>query len=55
MRVGLGYGLGIVAGFGFYGFVLGYGLAPFGAAVPGTVYFLSGIWKKRKSLVERLN
>jgi putative MATE family efflux protein len=55
MRVGLSYGLGIVAGFGFYGFVLGYGLAPFGAAIPGTVYFLSGIWKKRKSLVERLN
>ena len=43
---------GIALGFGFYGFVLGYALAPYGYAVPSTIYFLSGIWEKRKLLAD---
>jgi putative MATE family efflux protein len=54
LRVGLSYYIGIVTGYGFYGFVLGYGLAPLGAAVPGVIYFFSGVWKKRKTLLEEL-
>ena len=27
------------------GFVLGFGLAPYGVALPGLIYFLSGRWK----------
>ncbi|MDR1379709.1 MAG: MATE family efflux transporter [Synergistaceae bacterium] len=54
MRVGLSYVMGVLAGWGFYGFVLGYGLAPYGAAIPGAIYFLSGMWKKRKSLIDDL-
>lgn len=52
LRIGLSWLLGIVLNFGFYGFVLGYGLAPYGCAIPGLIYFLSGIWKKRKVLAE---
>lgn len=52
LRIGLSYGIGVVAGYGFYGFVLGYGLAPLGVAIPGVIYFLSGVWQKRKSLVD---
>ena len=54
LRVGLSYLLGIVFEMGFYGFVLGYGLAAFGYAIPSTVYFLSGIWKKRQTLADKL-
>jgi len=32
--------------------VLGYALAPYGNAVPGMIYFLSGKWKKRRVLAE---
>lgn len=53
-RVGLSYLFGVVLGYGFAGFVFGYGLAPLGAAVPGTIYFLFGKWEERKSLVEEL-
>lgn len=52
LRVGLSLLFGTVFGWGFYGFVLGYGLAPYGFAIPGLVYFLSGVWKKRKILAE---
>jgi len=52
LRIGLSWLLGIVLDFGFYGFVLGYGLAPYGCAIPGLIYFLSGIWEKRKVLAE---
>jgi Na+-driven multidrug efflux pump len=52
LRVGLSWLFGIVLNMGFYGFVLGYGLAPYGCAIPGTIYFLSGKWKKRKVLAE---
>lgn len=52
LRIGLSWLFGIYLGFGFYGFVLGYGLAPYGYAIPSVIYFLSGIWKKRKALAE---
>lgn len=52
LRIGMSWLFGIVLNWGFYGFVLGYALAPYGCAVPGMVYFLSGKWKKRKILAE---
>ena len=52
LRIGLSWLLGIVLDFGFYGFVLGYGLAAYGCAVPGMIYFLSGVWKKRRTLAD---
>lgn len=54
LRIGLSWLFGVVLGWGFYGFVLGYGLAPYGCAIPGMIYFLSGIWKKRRVLAEDL-
>lgn len=54
LRIGLSYLFGIALGHGFYGFVLGYGLAPYGYAIPSLIYFLSGVWKKRQVLAERL-
>ena len=54
LRIGLSYLLGIVLNLGFFGFVLGYGLAPYGFAIPSIVYFLSGIWKKRQILAEKI-
>ena len=52
LRIGLSWLFGIYFDFGFYGFVLGYALAPYGYAIPSLVYFLSGIWKKRKVLAD---
>ena len=52
LRIGLSWLFGIALGWGFFGFVLGYGLAPYGCAIPGMIYFLSGKWKKRKVLAE---
>jgi len=52
LRIGLSWLFGIVLDWGFYGFVLGYGLAPYGCAVPGMLYFLSGVWQRRKVLAE---
>ena len=54
LRIGLSWLFGIVLELGFFGFVLGYGLAPYGYAVPSLIYFLSGIWKKRKALAEKM-
>lgn len=54
LRIGLSWFFGIYLQWGFYGFVLGYGLAPYGIAIPGLIYFLSGIWKKRRTLAEDL-
>lgn len=53
-RIGLSWLFGIAMEWGFYGFVLGYGLAPYGFAIPGMVYFLSGVWKKRPTLAEKM-
>lgn len=52
LRIGLSWLFGIALEWGFFGFVLGYGLAPYGFAIPGLIYFLSGVWKKRKVLAE---
>lgn len=52
LRIGLSWLFGVVFGWGFYGFVLGYALAPYGYAIPGAIYFLSGAWKKRRILAE---
>jgi len=54
LRIGLSWLFGIFLKWGFFGFVLGYGLAPFGCAIPGMIYFLSGVWKKRRVLAEDL-
>ncbi|MCD7708460.1 MAG: MATE family efflux transporter [Clostridiales bacterium] len=54
-RIGLSLIFGKVMGMGFAGYVLGYGLAPCGAAIPGIIYFFSGVWMKRESLVEKLD
>lgn len=52
LRIGLSWLFGIYLGFGFYGFVLGYGLAPYGYAIPSMLYFISGVWERRKALAE---
>ncbi len=52
LRIGLSYLFGIVLNLGFYGFVLGYGLAPYGCAIPGFFYFISGKWEKRRLLAD---
>ena len=52
LRIGLSWLFGIALGWGFFGFVLGYGLAAYGCAVPGMIYFLSGVWKKRRTLAD---
>lgn len=54
LRIGLSWLFGIGLGWGFYGFVLGYGLAPYGYAIPSLIYFLSGVWKRRKTLAEEM-
>ena len=54
LRIGLSWFFGIFLGLGFYGFVLGYGLAPYGYAIPSMIYFLAGKWQKRKALAEEL-
>lgn len=54
LRIGLSWLLGIALDFGFFGFVLGYGLAPYGCAIPGLIYFLSGRWEKRQTLADKM-
>ncbi len=48
LRIGLSYVLG--QRMGITGFYLGYSLATYGTALPGLIYYLSGIWKKSKAL-----
>ena len=52
LRIGLSWLFGIYLNWGFYGFVLGYGLAPYGYAVPAMIYFLLGRWQHRRVLAE---
>jgi len=54
LRIGFSWLFGIVFGWGFYGFVLGYALAPYGYAIPSVIYFLSGKWEKRRTLAEQI-
>ncbi len=49
-RVLFSWLFGIVAGSGFPGFVLGFGIAIYGICIPGTIYFLSGKWEKKKTM-----
>lgn len=50
-RILLSYLFGIALGFGLFGFFLGYGLATYGTAIPGVIYFLSGRWSRRMNNV----
>ena len=50
LRIGLSWFFGTFLGWGFYGYVLGYGLAPYGYAIPSTLYFLFGKWQNRQSI-----
>jgi len=52
LRIGLSWLLGDLMKLGFYGYILGYALAPFGCAIPGLIYFLSGRWEKRKTVAD---
>lgn len=52
LRIGLSWLLGDFMALGFYGYILGYALAPFGCAIPGLIYFLAGRWEKRRTLAE---
>ena len=52
LRIGLSWLCGSVFGLGFFGYVLGYGLAPYGYSIPSLIYFLAGKWEKRKTLAE---
>lgn len=52
LRIGLSWLFGVFLGWGFYGYVLGYGIAAYGCAIPGIIYFLSGMWEKRKILAD---
>ncbi len=54
LRIGLSWLFGIGFNWGFYGFVLGYALAPYGYAIPSMVYFLSGKWENKETLAEKL-
>ncbi len=54
LRIGLSWLFGIFFGWGFFGFVLGYGLAPYGYAIPSMIYFLCGKWKKKATLAEKM-
>ena len=54
LRIGLSYLFGIHFGWGFYGFVLGYGLAPYGFAIPSMIYFFSPVWQKQKTLADAI-
>ena len=54
LRIGLSWLFGILLDMGFYGFVLGYGLAPFGYAIPSLIYFLSGVWQRQKTLADKI-
>ena len=54
LRIGLSWLFGTIFGWGFYGYVLGYALAPYGYAIPSMCYFLFGKWQKKKSLSSEL-
>ena len=54
LRIGLSWLFGIGLGLGFWGFVLGYGLAPYGYSIPSLIYFLMGRWKKGAALAEKI-
>jgi len=52
LRAALSYLFGITMGMGFFGFVLGFAMAPYGISIPGAIYFFSGAWTKRRSTAD---
>lgn len=54
LRIGLSWLFGTCFNMGFYGYVLGYALAPYGYAIPSMVYFIFGKWEKRKTLADEM-
>ena len=52
LRIGLSFLFGKVLSLGFYGYVLGYALAPYGYAIPSVLYFLFGRWHKNKTIAD---
>ncbi len=55
LRIGLSWLFGSLLGFGFYGYVLGYGLAPYGYAIPSMLYFLLAKWYTQKKTAKEVN
>ncbi len=49
LRIGLSWLFGSALELGFFGYVLGYGLAPYGYAIPSLLYFLFVKWEKKES------
>ena len=49
LRIGLSWLFGSLLGLGFFGYVLGYGLAPYGYAIPSMLYFLFAKWHTQKT------
>ena len=54
-RIGLCLLFERVLDMGLFGVLLGYTLATYVTAIPAMIYFLSGVWKKRKLLVQVKN
>ncbi len=52
LRAAASYFFGVTLNLGFYGFVLGFGIAPYGIAIPGAIYFFSGKWQNRKKVID---
>ena len=50
-RILLSYLFGITMGLGFTGFVVGFSIAAYANSVPAMIYFLSGKWERRKTLI----
>ena len=48
LRIALSWFFGVYLERGLYGFILGYGLASYGLALPGLIYFLFCPWEKRR-------
>ena len=53
-RIGLSVLFGITLGFGLHGFWWGTVIASYVSVVIPGIYFLSGLWKKRKLLTEKI-
>ena len=54
LRIGLSWLFGIYLGLGFWGFVFGYALAPYGYSIPSLIYFLFAKWQKKKTLANEI-
>ena len=53
VRIPLSYMLGIILGYGLWGFFLAYSLAAYTNALLGMGYYLSGRWKHRRLAVQQ--